>query len=98
MTFSAGKTFALALRAPEVKAITRDQALVPIVELQIVGFATATSYRFLPNGQALIVLEGVRGASQNFFRVDLATGQRVVGYRRGPGGRRGSLGSGWFSF
>jgi serine/threonine protein kinase/Tol biopolymer transport system component len=60
----------------EVKAITPEQAPVPIVELQIVGFTTATSYRFVPDGKALIVLEGVIGTSQNFFWVDLATGQR----------------------
>ncbi len=30
----------------------------------------------MPEGDALIVLEGVAGASQNFFRVDLGTGQR----------------------
>jgi Tol biopolymer transport system component len=60
----------------EVKAITPDQAPVPIVELQIVGFNTSVPYRFLPDGKALIVLEGVRGASQNFFRVELASGQR----------------------
>ena len=60
----------------EVKAITPDQAPVPIVELQIVGFSASVPYRFLPDGKALIVLEGVRGASQNFFRVDLASGQQ----------------------
>jgi serine/threonine protein kinase/Tol biopolymer transport system component len=60
----------------EVKAITPEQAPVPIVELQIVGFTTATSYRFVPDRNALIALEGVIGTSQNFFWVDLATGQR----------------------
>lgn len=60
----------------EVKAITPDRAPVPIVELQIVGFSTSVPYRFLPDGKGLIVLEGVRGASQNFFRVELATGHR----------------------
>ena len=60
----------------EVKAITPDQAPVPIVELQIVGFSTSVPYRFLPDGKGLIVLEGVRGVSQNFFRVELAGGHR----------------------
>lgn len=59
----------------EVKAITPDRAPVPIVELQIVGFSIS-SYRFLPDGKGLIVLEGVRGTSQNFFRIDLASGHR----------------------
>ena len=60
----------------EVKAITPDHVPVPIVELQIVGFSTSVPYRFLPDGKGLIVLEGVRGASQNFFRVELASGHR----------------------
>ncbi len=59
-----------------VRAITPEQEPVPIVELQIVGFNTSTPYRFLPDGKALIVLEGVQGISQNFFRVDLASGHR----------------------
>ena len=52
------------------------QAPVPIVELPIVGFSRATPYRFLPDGQALVVLAGTIGVSQNFVRVDLANGQR----------------------
>jgi len=70
----------------EVKAITPEQAPVPIVELQIVGFTTATSYRFVPDRNALIVLEGVIGTSQNFFWVDLATGQRrqLTDLKAGP--------------
>jgi serine/threonine protein kinase/Tol biopolymer transport system component len=59
-----------------VKGITPEREAVPIVELQIVGFNTSTPYRFLPDGKGLIVLEGVLGTSQNFFRVELATGQR----------------------
>jgi WD40 repeat protein len=59
----------------EVKAITPDRAPVPIVELQIVGFSPRVPYRFLPDGK-LVVLEGVLGNSQNFFLVELATGQR----------------------
>ena len=30
-----------------------------------------TSYRFLPDGKAVIALEGALGSSQNFFRIDL---------------------------
>jgi serine/threonine protein kinase/Tol biopolymer transport system component len=59
----------------EVKAMTPDRSPVPVVAVQIVGFNSATRYRFVPEGDALIVLEGVIGA-QNFYRVDLATGQR----------------------
>ena len=51
----------------EVKAITPDQAPVPIVELQIVGFSTSVPYRFLPDGKGLIVLEGVQGDLPEFF-------------------------------
>jgi dipeptidyl aminopeptidase/acylaminoacyl peptidase len=60
----------------EVKGITPHGAPVTVVPLQIVGFSTATHYRFVPNENALVVLEGVIGASQNFFKVDLVTGQR----------------------
>ena len=60
----------------EVKAITPDRAPVPIVELQIVGFSPRVPYRFLPDGKGLVVLEGVLGLSQNFFRIELATGHR----------------------
>ena len=60
----------------EVKAITPDQKPVPIVELRVVGFNTSVQYRFLPDGKAVIVLEGVLGASQNFFRVELPGGER----------------------
>ncbi len=60
----------------EVKAITPDQVPVPIVQPQIVGLRTPTQYRFVPTEDALVVLGGVVGSSQNFFRVDLATGKR----------------------
>ena len=60
----------------EVKAMTPDRTQLPIVALQIVGFSTSTHYRFMPQGDALIELEGVIGASQNVFKVDLATGER----------------------
>jgi TolB protein len=59
----------------EVKAMTPDRSPVPIVAVQIVGFNSATRYRFVPEGDALIVLEGVIGA-QNFYKLDLATGKR----------------------
>ncbi len=59
-----------------MKAITPDRAPVPIVELQIVGFGPRVPYRFLPDGKGLVVLEGVLGASQNFFHVELASGHR----------------------
>jgi serine/threonine protein kinase/Tol biopolymer transport system component len=60
----------------EVRAMTPEQTPVSIVALQIVGFSTVTQYRFLPEGDALIVLEGVIGASQNFYKVDFTTGER----------------------
>jgi Tol biopolymer transport system component len=59
-----------------VKAMTPDRTPVPIVALQVVGFSATTRYRFVPAGDALIVLEGVIGTSQNFYKVDLASGER----------------------
>jgi Tol biopolymer transport system component len=56
--------------------MTPDRTPVPVVSPQIVGFNAANRYQFLPAGDALIVLEGVLGASQNFYKVDLATGAR----------------------
>jgi Tol biopolymer transport system component len=41
----------------------------------LVGYTIATPYRFTPKGEALIALEGSPRA-QNFFHVDLRTGQR----------------------
>jgi serine/threonine protein kinase/Tol biopolymer transport system component len=60
----------------EVKAMTPDRRQVPIGAVQIVGFNIGTRYLFMPEGGALVVLEGVIGASQNFFKVDLTTGER----------------------
>ena len=60
----------------EVRGITPDRAPITTVPLQVVGFSTSTQYRFVPNENALVVIEGVIGASQNFFKVDLTTGQR----------------------
>ena len=59
-----------------MKAITPAQAPVAIVEVQTFGFTRATPYRFSPDGKSLVVLAGTIGNSQNFVRVDLATGQR----------------------
>ena len=56
----------------EVKAITPDQSAGPHPRVSVSAIPLATPYRFLPNGKALIVLEGDLGASQNFFWVDLA--------------------------
>jgi Tol biopolymer transport system component/tRNA A-37 threonylcarbamoyl transferase component Bud32 len=58
----------------EVRAITPDKAPVPLPTFQV-GYTIATPYRFMPNGKALIALEGNLGA-QNFFRVDLQSGQQ----------------------
>ncbi|HET9262980.1 MAG TPA: protein kinase [Vicinamibacterales bacterium] len=58
----------------QVKAITPDKASVPLPELQV-GYTIATPYRFMPNGKALIALDGNLGA-QNFFWVDLESGQQ----------------------
>jgi Tol biopolymer transport system component len=60
----------------EVKAITPEHTPVQIVEIPIVGFRGVTPYRFLPDGKAVVVIEGTIGASQNFVRVDLTNGQR----------------------
>jgi Tol biopolymer transport system component len=57
-----------------VKAITPDKVPVPLPELRVL-YTIATPYRFMPDGKALIALEGNMGA-QNFFRVDLASGQQ----------------------
>jgi Tol biopolymer transport system component len=59
-----------------VKAITPDGASVPIAELQLVGLNTSVKYRFLPDSNELIVLDGLRGGPQNFFRIELASGHR----------------------
>ena len=57
-----------------MKAITPDKAPVAIPPLQV-SFAIGTAYRFMPNGKALVALGGTLGA-QNFFRVDLESGQQ----------------------
>ena len=58
----------------QVKAVTPDKASIPLPALQV-GYTIATPYRFMPNGKALITLEGNLGA-QNFSWVDLESGQR----------------------
>jgi Tol biopolymer transport system component len=59
-----------------VRAIApdKDKASVPLPELQV-GYTNATPYRFMPNGKAVITLQGSLG-SQNFFWVDLEGGQQ----------------------
>jgi serine/threonine protein kinase/Tol biopolymer transport system component len=57
-----------------VKAIAPDKTSVPLPELQV-GYTNATPYRFMPNGKAVIALQGSLG-SQNFFWVDLEGGQQ----------------------
>jgi serine/threonine protein kinase/dipeptidyl aminopeptidase/acylaminoacyl peptidase len=57
-----------------VRAIAPDKASVPLPELQV-GNTIATPYRFMPNGKAVITLQGNLGA-QNFFSVDLQSGQQ----------------------
>jgi Tol biopolymer transport system component len=58
----------------QVKAMLPDNASVPFPELQV-GYTIATPYRFTPNGNALIALDGNLGY-QNFFWVDLESGQQ----------------------
>ena len=58
----------------QVRAITPEEAPIPIPKF-LVGYTIATPYRFTPNGEALITLESTPRA-QNFFRVDLRSGQR----------------------
>ena len=58
----------------QVKAITPDKAAVPFPDVRV-GYTIATPYRFVPNGTALITLEGSLGA-QNFSWIDLKGGQQ----------------------
>jgi len=59
----------------EVKAIAPDKAPVAIPKVQV-GYTIATPYRFMPNGKALIALDGATRATQNFFWVNLESGQQ----------------------
>jgi Tol biopolymer transport system component len=58
----------------QVRAITPDKVPVPLPEFRV-SYTIATPYRFIPNGKALIALEGHLGA-QNFSWVDLEGGQQ----------------------
>jgi Tol biopolymer transport system component len=60
--------------ASQVKAITPDKVSVPIPALEVV-YTIMTPYRFMPNENVLIALQGNVGA-QNFFWIDLDSGQR----------------------
>ena len=57
-----------------VKAVTPDKVPVPVPEFQVL-YTLATPYRFMPNGKALIALRG-NLAAQNFFWIDLESGQQ----------------------
>ena len=58
-----------------MRAVTPDQAPASIPEVEV-NYTTATPYRFVPNREALIVLTGIPGSLQNFYWVDLKTGQK----------------------
>ncbi len=55
-----------------IKAVTPEKQPHPFPELSV---SRGNSYQFLPNGKQLVVLLG-RYPSQNFWMVDLETGQR----------------------
>jgi Tol biopolymer transport system component len=65
----------LAAGSNEIKATTPDGVPVPI-PFRRLGAGILTSYRFLPDGKAIIALEGALGSSQNFFRIDLQSGEQ----------------------
>jgi serine/threonine protein kinase/Tol biopolymer transport system component len=67
----------------QVKAVAPDKMPVPLPALRV-GYTIATPYRFVPNGKALIALEGSLSA-QNFFWVDLESGQQrqITGFKPG---------------
>jgi Tol biopolymer transport system component/DNA-binding winged helix-turn-helix (wHTH) protein len=56
-----------------LKAVTPERAPIPIPDISVI-YTIATSYRFLPGQNALIVLGG-DFRKQNFYRVDLSTGE-----------------------
>jgi Tol biopolymer transport system component len=74
----AGGTFVL-------KAVTPDKSPVPIPEASTI-YTKGAPYRFLPGQNALIVLEG-DFRKQDFFRVDLNTGQQRALTNLQPGSR-----------
>ena len=57
-----------------LKAMTPDKKTVEIPEISVL-YTKATSYRFLPKQEALVVLEG-DFRHQDFYRVDLRTGEQ----------------------
>ena len=59
----------------EIKAITQDGLPVPVPRIRV-GAVILTTYRFMPDGKALIALEGALRGAQNFFRVDLQSGEQ----------------------
>jgi Tol biopolymer transport system component len=65
----------LAAGGNQIKAITPEGVPVPIPFTQL-GAGISTSYRFFPDGKSLIALEGAAGSSQNFFRIDLQSGEQ----------------------
>jgi serine/threonine protein kinase/Tol biopolymer transport system component len=54
-----------------IKAVTPDKAPFPMPDIQVL-YTAAAPYRFAPNQNALIVLQGFE--PQNFYQVDLETG------------------------
>jgi Tol biopolymer transport system component len=56
-----------------LKAVKPDKTPVAISDISVV-YTKGTSYRFLPRQNALITLEG-EFRKQNFYRVDLSTGE-----------------------
>jgi serine/threonine protein kinase len=58
-----------------VKAITPDSTPVRMPDIQV-NYTTANPYRFVPNRKALIFLKREGSAPQNFYRVDLESGQQ----------------------
>lgn len=63
----------IAAGGDEIRAITPDGVPISIPRIRI-GTGIRTSYRFMPDGKSLIVLEGPARNAQNFFRVDLQSG------------------------
>jgi tricorn protease-like protein len=58
------------------KAITPDKRPFRIPEIQVV-YLVSTPYRFAPDGEWLIFLEGVVEGARNFYKVNLKTGQAL---------------------
>jgi serine/threonine protein kinase/WD40 repeat protein len=63
----------------DVKTMTPDGAPVVVPAVASLGFrvlvALGTPYRFMPGGKTLITLQGM-APNQNFFRLDLETGEQ----------------------